>query len=106
MGPDYILEEQAKHEEYVKEEIAENAAIFVITDKLTLNDAARQATELKEMQDEAINSNSKEVINEEDILEFLTDELQNPSSDGLNKQQIYVLKNKILEQDLIDYSSL
>lgn len=103
MGSDYIIEEeQEKIEEYKRDEIAKNAAILALTKKIPLEDAARQATELQEMQDDAINSNSKEAINIDDTLEFLTSELQDPSSDGLNEQQIYVLKNKILDQGLIN----
>ena len=104
MGPDYIIEEeQAKHEEYEREEIAENSAIIALKTGESLESAVETATNLKIMQNEAIDSSSQEVIVTDDTIEFLTSELQEPSSDGLNKKQIYVLKNKILEDDLINY---
>ena len=104
MGPDYILEEeQAKIDEYNREEIAKNAAIISLQKNISLERATEEATNLKMMQDEAINSQSQEVIVTDESIEFLTPELEDPSSNGLNEQQIYVLKNKILENGSINY---
>jgi len=104
MGPDYIIEEeQAKQEQYEREEIARNAVIISLQEKVSLESAVETATNLKIMQNEAIDTQSKEVIVTDDTIEFLTPELQDPSSNGLNEQQIYVLTNKIFENDLINY---
>lgn len=104
MGPDYIIEqEMEKIKEYEIEEIAENAAIITLGNKIDLKSAVDQATLLKQQQNEAIETQSNEVIVTDDFIEFLTPELQDPNSSGLNEKQIYVLKNKILEDGLIDY---
>ena len=104
MGPDYIIEqEMEKIKEYEIEEIAENAAIIALKNKVDLKSAVDQAILLKQQQDEAIRTQSKEVIVTDEFIEFLTPELEYPDSSGLNEKQIYVLKNKIMEDDLIDY---
>ena len=104
MGPDYLLEEeQAKIDEYNREEIAKNAAIISLSEGTSLESATIKATNLKIMQDEAISSQSQEVIVTDETIEFLTPELQDPLADGLKEQQIYVLKNKILENGDINY---
>ena len=104
MGPDYVLEEEyEKIRQYEIEEIAENAAIISLRNKVSLEEAVQQAILLKREQNEAIETQSQEVIAVDDYIEFLTPELQDPDKNGLNEQQIYVLKNKILESGLIDY---
>ena len=103
MGPDYIIEqEENRMNEYRKQEIAENAAIISLKTKESLESAVESATNLKNSQEEAISNDSKEVIVTDGYIQFLTPELEDPSSEGLNEQQITKLKNIILEKDLID----
>jgi len=103
MGSDYVLElEQEKYEEYRRKEVARTAAIMRLKEpNISLEEAVKNAIELRENQDEAINNNSQEVINEDNYIEFLSPELQDPSVEGLSNNEIEKLTNEILDKELI-----
>jgi hypothetical protein len=98
MAADYILEQgEEDYREAIREQRTREAAIIIIINGLDHREAVNRVEEIEFLRKEAERKGEVILDYNEDIESYLDQDLEPPSSEGLNEERICAIQQELLK---------